>query len=505
MPQRNSRRSLSRRAAVIISLTATLAASSATFAATDQEAHQAQARGGMIGSTWPTGRSDSWRSGAALGAGLPAGFEPGSLVARPVALGPVPTWPVVGPDGMAYVLGGQPFLLDTFSNVSLADAGSSMASDRMGVGAAVSAAVQPYVVKIDTATMHVIDMLELPRGTSLNYTSSLVFHENGYLYTIATATLFEIDPQTMTIRRSLDLPLYENAPAQTAYNSVQVAPGSGDIVTKGVSAGDSSLPAKLVSVDTTDPGDLTVRYQLDAPIAATRLGVVSSDVGEYVYASDESQSQRFLISDSGFVTDVDWAQTYRTSGDGTTGAVSMVYMPNQELVVFPNNNTVIFNVSAPLSIFTQSTTTDAAVASSLATSVTTAGGSFYSVAADPYVSQMVITNDQINRVMAGRRLEDDGTLSRVWETELYRSSAGTAIASDRGHLYLDDLRCTAEDSDCETYLVVLDLETGAQLDEIKVAGLAPSLGQIFLDEDSVYYVASEAGKDGGFVTRVSVD
>jgi hypothetical protein len=405
---------------------------------------------------------------------------------------------------MAYVLGGQPFLLDTFSNVSLADADSSIASDRMAVGAAVSAVVQPYVVKIDPGTMRVVDTLELPRGTSLNYTSSLVFHENGYLYTIATATLHEIDPQTMTITRSLDLPLYEGAPDQTAYNSVQIAPDSGDIVTKGVSAGDSSLPAKLVSVDTADPSGLTVRYELDAPIAATRLGLVSSDAGAYVYASDETQSQRFLITDTGFVTDDEWAQTYRTSGDGTTGAVSMVYMPRGEVVVFPNNNTVIFTVTAPLSVFTQSTTTDTEVSSSLATSVSTAGGSFYSVAADPYVSQMVITNDQINRVMAGRRLEGDGTLSRVWETDRYRSSAGTAIAPDQGHLYIDDLRCEAGDADCETYLVVLDLQTGAQLDEIKVAGVTPTLGQIFLDADSVYYVASEAGRDGGFVTRVAV-
>jgi hypothetical protein len=179
-------------------------------------------------------------------------------------------------------------------------------------------------------------------------------------------------------------------------------------------------------------------------------------------------------------------------------------MPRGEVVVFPNNNTVIFNVTAPLSVFTQSTTIDAAVSSSLATSVSTAGGSFYSVAADPYVSQMVITNDQINRVMAGRRLEGDGTLSRVWETDRYRSSAGTAIAPDQGHLYIDDLRCATGDADCETYLVVLDLQTGAQLDEIKVAGVTPTLGQIFLDADSVYYVASEAGRDGGFVTRVAV-
>jgi hypothetical protein len=182
----------------------------------------------------------------------------------------------------------------------------------------------------------------------------------------------------------------------------------------------------------------------------------------------------------------------------------MVNMGPQGPVIFPNNNTVIYGVSAPLQLYVQATaTTEDTLTSMDATSVTGPGGTFYPSVADPYVTRMVVANDQMNRVIAGWHMADDGTMSKVWETDRYRSSAGSSIAADQGHLYIDDLRCAEADSDCRTFLIVLDVTSGEQLAEIEVAGTTPTLGQIFLGDDSVYFTSSEAGKGGGFITRVS--
>lgn len=460
------------------------------------------ARAGLFESTWPTGRSDQWRTGAAQGAGLPADFDPTSLVAATAPLPPVPMWGVTDTADAIFVLGGSPYLIDLFSNASLDDGGVSPAQDRFAVTAAVSATVAPYVAKIDPATMTVTDTLELPRGSTLNYTSSLALHANGHLYTIAAATLYEIDPETMAIVHSLALPTFDSAPGQTIYNSVQVSPLNGDIITKGIDAGDSSEPAKLLSIDTSD---LSLRFASDVPIASTRIGTVLQGDELYVYASDDTRTQRFSVTDDAFVTDEAWAETYRTPGDGTTPAVSMVNMGPEGPVLFPNNNTVIYGVSAPLQLYVQATTTTEDTLTSMdATSVTGPGGTFYPAVADPYVTRMVVANDQMNRVIAGWNMADDGTMTKVWETHRYRSSAGSAIASDQGQLYIDDLRCEDGDIDCSYYLVVLDVTTGEQLAEIEVAGTTPSLGQIFLGKDDLFFISSEAGKGGGFITRVSV-
>jgi hypothetical protein len=180
-------------------------------------------------------------------------------------------------------------------------------------------------------------------------------------------------------------------------------------------------------------------------------------------------------------------------------------MGDRNKVVFPNNNTVIFGVSKPLKLFMQATdTTDGTVSSVDATSATGPGGSFYSAAADPFDTMMLVENDQINGLTAGWRLMDDGTLTKIWETDSYRSTGGTAIGVDQRHFYIDDRRCDDSGGNCELYLVVLDLTTGEKLAEAKVAGVGPTIGQIFLSKDSVFFVATEPGESNGFVTKVSV-
>ncbi|MDX1414260.1 MAG: hypothetical protein R3293_08710 [Candidatus Promineifilaceae bacterium] len=462
-------------------------------------------RAGLYDSVWPHPRSDSWRTGAASGVGLPADFDPASLIAQSVEMPSTPVWGVVYSDDTIFIYGGSPFLLEHFAYATAADSQldlSSVSQGQMAEEVASAAAVQPYIAKIDAETMQVAGITEFPRGTSLNYTSSVLIHENGKLYTIGTATLYEVDPQTMEITGSVDLPKYEESPGGTVYNGLLVAPDSGDIITKGLNSADSSLPAKLVAIDSSN---LTIRYQSDASIGSARLAIVVQDGTEYVYAADSTRTQRFAIGESGFEVDSAWSEVYRTIGDGTMEAVSMVYMPQQNAVIFANNNTVIYGVTAPLQLFAQSTTNnDSGIFSTYATSVTTLGGSFFSPSADPFNAQMLVANDQINGVTAGWLVEDDGTLTKKWEIDSIKSSGGSAIASDQGHIYFDDRRCDDAGENCELYLVILDITTGSQVAEIKVAGSAPTIGQIFLGEGVAYMIATEPGESNGYITKVSV-
>jgi len=50
---------------------------------------------------------------------------------------------------------------------------------------------------------------------------------------------------------------------------------------------------------------------------------------------------------------------------------------------------------------------------------------------------------------------------------------------------------------------VLDLRTGRELARTALKGAKPSMGQIFIGPDAVYYVASDARDAHSYVTRVT--
>ncbi len=530
-----------------------LSAMLSLFAAGANAGSDVGPRAGFYNSTWPYGRSDAWRTGAVTGAGLPADVASESLVTQSVELPKTPYWGVTYAKDALFVLGGQPFLLEPFSFATADDV--DLLSPRLILTQALkAAAVTPYVAKIDPETMSIVDILELSQSSgrngtfakalrqeiacafrdtlrrtsgpgaacssrtsafrgktsafpgnlqTLNYTGTILIHENGKLYAVATSTLYEIDPTTMEITRTLDLPRYETRSLGTVYNGMTLAPLNGDIILKAFNFFDSSQPAILLAVD---PADLTIRYRNDQlNVGATRLTTAAQDGTQFIYATDTTNTQRIAIGASAFAVDEAWSQTYRTAGDGTTPAVSMTYMGNDDFVIFQNNNTVIAGVTAPVELFTQETETTAPTIEEVnANSSMLPGGSWPSLTADPFNTNVIVTGDTINGILAGWRRNDTGTLKKLWETSSYQSSAGTAIASDQQRIYIDDRRCDPSGQHCKLFLVILDLTTGEQIAEVEVAGSAPSLAQIILGEDSAFFVATEADKRTGFVTKVSV-
>src|SRR5262249_42625696 len=131
------------------------------------------------------------------------------------------------------------------------------------------------------------------------------------------------------------------------------------------------------------------------------------------------------------------------------------------------------------------------------------GGNFFMMVGDPYRSGIAAVQDQASGHVAGYRACDGGvSFAKLWENDHIVSSAGMALNYRAGQLYTDDRRCSPNRT-CRLYLVVLDLRSGRELARVRVKGTKPSMGQIFIGRDAVYYVATQTGDRNGYVTRVT--
>ncbi len=458
------------------------------------------ARAYLYETTWPVPTADSWRTSSVASGGLPDDVQSGDLQAESVELGPAPIFGVTYDDSV-FVLGGAPHLLDLFTKAQGNDLRdmSPAALVRAYASYKDSSSATPYVAKIDPATMKK-EVLELPKGDTPNYPGSIVAHENGRLYAVATATLFEIDPASLEVTRSLELPRNSVKPESTIYNTLQISARDGNLLLK------TSTQQGLGLLVAVDVDSLQVRSQLETALSNARMTDVFQDGTEYVYLPGDTDTLRFTVTDDGFTLDTSWSKPYRSDDDGTTPGVAMTPTGDNDTVVFPNNNTVLVGVSAPLELFWQSTTDPSSGVSSVnATSTDAAGGSFPPPPADPFDTSVVVAADAVNGRLAAWQIAADGSLEQLWATDRYAVSAGAAIVSDQKRLYTDDRECDTEEPRCTLYLVVADLMTGRELARVQVAGSQPTIGRIFVGPDAVYYIATQGEGGNGYVTKVTAN
>jgi hypothetical protein len=458
---------------------------------------RAAATTGLYDTTWPVPTADTWRTSSIASGGLPDDVTGADLVTESVELGPAPMFGITRADAV-FVIGGATHLLDLFTKAQGDDLPDGAAA------ALVDAATRPrgdgsnaYVAKVDPATM-AVEMLELPKGATPNYPGSLVAHQNGMLYALATASVFEIDPDTLEITRSLDLPLNPDKPESTIYNTMQVSSRNGDLLAKTAPQGGDG---QLVAVDVEG---LEIRNQLQTALSSARMTALVEGDTEYVYLPGATETVRFTVTDDGFTPDPTWSGPYRTQGDGTQPGVAMTPTGDHDTVVFPNNNTVLVGVTAPLSVLWQSTSDDSSGVSSVnATMTDLPGGSFAPPPSDPYDTSIVVAADAVNGRTAAWTITDDGSLRNLWVTDRYAISVGAAIVADQHRLYTDDRRCNPDGTDCSLYLVVADLLTGDEIARVEVAGSQPSIGRIFISADAIYYIATEGEGGNGYLTKVT--
>lgn len=479
-------------------------------------AHSAQlsalvARSGLRNTVWPAPLADLWRSSSVVGAGFPEDLLEVSLVTDTAMLPPDPMFGITYDDETVFVYGGSPFLLSVFTALERGVDLSSTLPELIEQ-IPINLTIDPYVAKVKTETMEV-EILTLPRGHGVNYVGGIIAHENGLIYAVAMSTLFEIDPHTLAIKRRLDLPVPEANGEFAIYNRLTVWPTTGDLILKRADFSERTTDV-LVLVETrtrnlrvralteVDLGPSRLTVVLGTPSAACATCGVKRGGRARIYLSGRTQTLRFVVTKNGFVLDEQWSETYRACGDGTTPGGGMVYMGDFESVVFENNGTVKLGVTESLQLYAKSTAT---TSNTLVSDVVSfeAGGVFPILSADPHRTGIIAALDNVNPISTGWQLGQDGSLNFLWEHD-NANSAGTAIAVDQGHLYTDD-RTTCDDNgeNCRLFFVVLDLATGAEVARTEVAGTLPTIGHIFVGKNDVFYIAIEAGKEHGFLTRIT--
>ncbi|MFM9136134.1 MAG: hypothetical protein ACKOT0_12025 [bacterium] len=456
-------------------------------------------RPGYAHTTWPTEHADAWRSHA-VADGLPAGVMSKQLRTTAVKLPPVPVWGYVGKGDVVYVMGGAPYLLDMFTKL-IQGAPQSSAPLLVAQSKLYAASMTPYIARINTRTMEA-EVLQLPGGDSVNYIGGALIHANGSVYAVARSVLYKINPRTFRVVASVKLPLApkpNGAPnRETAYNGM-VATQSGDLVLKGwasVGGGDEP-PGVLLRVDA---GDLSIKAQkVTTAVAAARMAIVLDQGREYLYFPNQTQSVRFALSESAFNLDGRWSATYLREGSGMTAASSDVFMGKG--VVFASNTEP--TATTPMSVFSQGIDANGSIAKSTPFKGIAPGWNFFMMAGDPYRSGISVVEDQVSGHAAGYLTCGGGQgVKKIWENSSITASAGMAINSAAGHLYTDDRVCDARGR-CRMFLVVLDLRTGVEIARTAVRGNKPTIGQIFIGPEAVYYVATNTDDPNGYVTRVT--
>jgi hypothetical protein len=455
----------------------------------------------LADSTWPTEHADAWRTHAvAAGPAIEQGTK---LAAKSATLPPAPAWGYSRSHDTIYVVGGAPYLLDMFTKVILG-APEKTIPLLVAQSKQASTEVTPYVARIDRRSMKV-DVLELPDGTSVNYVGGVLVHANGSVYAVARSVLYEIDPATFTITASAPLPLLPNDTGTdneaTAYNGM-VATQDGDLILKGWAStgGGDAAPGYLLRVD---PDTLAITGQLTTDvITSARMAIVEDKGTEYVYMPGKTQSLRFVVQPDAFVLDEAFSrQTYLEPDSKATQASSDVYLGAG--VVFTDNT--VPTAETPMQLFVQpSTGASPALTKAQIFSSDDASWNFFMAAADPYRSGIVVLGDQVSGHVAGYRVcAGNASVHKLWENSSLQASAGVAIDHGRGVLYTDDRSCRPKQG-CKLFLVALDLSTGTELTRVRVQGTKPSIGQIFIVDDAVYYPATDTGEAHGYVTRVTV-
>ena len=446
---------------------------------------------------WPTEHADAWRTHAAP-TGLPAGLGHVRLVTRSTELPPEPVWGYVGTGDKLYVVGGSPYLLNMFTQLMLG-APRSRIPALVARTLAASTRVTPYIAQIDARTMEV-KVRRFTSGIDVNYTGGLLVHSNGFVYAVVRGVLYKIDPTRFSVVASRPLPLPPDTSQHpnffATYNGIAAA-SNGDLILKAWAStgGGANPPGTLLRVD---PTNLSIKASaMPTAVSSARMAIVDRGASEYIYAPDASDSVRFRVQPTAFTLDDSWTQTY--IGPHDTQASSDVFMGNG--VVFATNTSP--TASTPTHVFAQSAVAGTPAQRVKAFNGHEIGWNFFMMVGDPYRSGIAAVGEQSTGRVAGYLVCNGGvSIKKLWENDEIHSSAGRAVNYRAGQLYTDDRECQPKRR-CKLFLVVLDLHTGRELARVRVRGTEPSMGQIFIGRNAVYYIAAQTGRPHGYITRVT--
>jgi len=454
--------------------------------------NQNKLNSGYYNTTWPSEHADLIRSHAVLSGGLPKDSDNMKLQVSSTELY-MPTWGYTRDENEVFVIGGSPQLMTTFTQ-SIQD-GKDLSKLNIltnNIQDIFSSDV-PYVAKINSETNEKT-ILELEKGKTVNYTGGLLIHSNGYVYAVSQSVLYKIDPETMKIVNSVDLPKIGNSLTAywTTYNGLQ-ALDNGELVLKGFHLlNNANLDGYLLLID---PNTLQIDMKQKARVSSARLAIED----HYLYHVNAEEVLRYKITDNGFILDNNFTAKYRNKTDKSTQASSPMIMPGINMLVFADNTAP--GAGTPLMLYTKSTKdSNETMQSARAFTTDNPSFNFFMVGGDTFVNNIVIYYDPLNNLVSANKISENGSIKLLWEKEDIKASASPAISVENGQVYLDDYKNGRDN------FVVLDLLSGEELGRAELPASLPTVGTIFVGTNNdVFILSSEAGNKTGYVSRITVN
>lgn len=446
---------------------------------------------GYYPTVWPSEHADLIRSHAVLAGGLPMRGDKPELQVTSTPLH-MPTWGYTRDVHEVFVIGGSPQFMSTFTT-SIQN-GKSISKLNMALNNVQDMFSRdvPYVAKINTETMEKTEIL-LDAGSTVNYTGGLLIHANGYIYAVSQSVLYKIDPLDMNILLRAELPKTGNRITDywTTYNGLQ-ALDNGELVLKGFHLiNNAELDGYLLLVN---PDTLQIDVKQKERVSSARLMIYD----QFLYHVNAEENIRFRITDEGFLLDSSFTAPYRSKTDSSTQASSPMMLPDINMMVFADNTAP--GAQTPIRLYSKSIRDmDKGMQTANAFSTAAPGFNFFMVGGDPFLHNIVIYYDPLNNLVSANQVDKDGNITLVWQKENIKASASPAISASNRHVYIDDYR------NGKDHFVVLDLLSGEEIQRVELPASLPTVGTIFVgNQNDVFIINSEAGRQTGFVSRITV-
>ncbi len=453
----------------------------------DEPSEQTGYRASLYNTVWPTDKADLNRSNSVVNAGLPRDVTAEEIAIESVEM-PFPVFAYTRDENEIFVVGGTSFVLDRYVSEI----------DELPIpGLQLGGQSAPHITKYNPFTGEQT-RLELDRGAGSDYIGGALVHANGYVYVAFQSHIYKIEPESMTIERSVDLPLAPGLSKRfTIYNGLSTS-STGELITKYWSLVSDASTFILI-----DPDTLEITAQLDHPGASPRLAVSPADDGtEYLYHLNTRETFRMQIEQGALTLDTTWLAPYDPYNTGLPENKE----PTSPVVVngrvHYTTNTEFGSIN-PMRIFWQDVEAQYSREQPPLTGpeyfdgVDGDGWSFFSVAVDE-VTGIIVGGDQANGLLTAVRIVGDDQLERLWQVELAHS-ASPIIVSDREMVYINEF------VDGRDHLVVLDLTTGEELLRVPTPATRATIGQIIVSSaNEVYFGSNEPGEPIGLFHRVYV-
>lgn len=429
-------------------------------------------------SHFPTERKNLNGSHTLRNVGLPRGVSADDLVVETIDM-PFPVLLYTREPDEIFVMGGTPLGLELYT-------------DRIDGVSAGGSETAPYFAKYDPTTGE-ITYLDLDRGTGLPYLGGAVVHGDGYVYVVSQSHLYKVEPESMVIEASMDLPVPDPA---TVYNGL-ITGRTGELILKSLSFAQGDTTLLLVDGDTME---ITFRADCDCASARLSLAVDENDV-EYLYHINRERTFRYAVEPGSLTLDESWIARFDPDGTGVNPEPTSPLIHDGRVYYTTNTS---FLATTPMRVFWQDVE---AVYTPDGPPLTgpllfddpegRTGYSFSGLAVDE-ATGVFLANDQGRGFVTAFRPRDDGGIDRLWQRELRVSSASTVV-SDRQMIYATDFVGGSN------HLVVLNLMTGDELLRVPTPATRATIGAILLTPEGDAYLASnESGRPTGFLVRVRV-